>query len=116
MSRINKVILCTIVLCLVCACQTQDSPFTQITAGDSRERVLALVGAPDETSLLVKQGQSVRGPEEEWWQSIDMGTQLVIWRYEVAGGSYQIYFLRGDDRVSFTAFVDQNIVYESQTD
>lgn len=114
MTRKRLYLILILAIFLLCACQPPANAFEQVAPGQERQQVLALLGPPDETHLLVKQSLSIWGPEEEWWDQVDMGAQFLIWTYHVPGGRYQLYFLRGADTVAHTAYIDNNVVYEAQ--
>ena len=114
MSNYRILLLLFITIALLCACQSQTAAFEQVEPGQQREQVLAMLGPPDDTQLLVKQSMTIWGPEEEWWHQVEMGTQFLVWTYNVPGGRYQLYFVRGADTLTYSAYIDNNIAYEAQ--
>lgn len=98
------------------ACISADTPIhtdrvPQIEIGTLKADVLSKLGEPDEERIIIKQGEYIWGPEEEWWHTLEMGDQVEIWSYDVPGGKYQLYFLRGSETVDRSAFIDKDIVY-----
>lgn len=83
-----------------------------INAGMSREAVEEVLGEPSDTDLIVKQTESIWGPQEAWWHEVAMGDTLQTWSYEIPGeGTFALYFLADSDTVSFTAFMPEGVVY-----
>jgi hypothetical protein len=89
--------------------QTDDAP--QVAAGTSKADLLERLGQPDRMEIMVKQQESIWGPPEEWWHTLEMGDRVEIWSYEFSQGTLQLYFLRGSDIVDHKAFIDKGIVY-----
>jgi hypothetical protein len=73
--------------------------------------VLERLGQPDERETIVKQHESIWGPPEEWWHTLEMGDSVEIWSYLFPQGTLQLYFLRGSETVEYEAFMDKDIVY-----
>ena len=85
--------------------------WSDVEIGMSRERVKALLGEPSGTEILIKQTDSIWGPQEEWWHRVGMGDTLHTWLYEIPDeGSFAVFW-NDSDTVSFTAFMPEGVVY-----
>jgi hypothetical protein len=101
---------------LLVACNSTDVPVQtdeppQAAVGTSKVDVLESLGQPDEREIIVKQQESIWGPPEEWWHTLQMGDSVEIWSYLFPQGTLQLYFLRGSETVDHKAFIDKDIVY-----
>jgi hypothetical protein len=97
---------------LVAACQSSASPPSELQVGLSKAEVLELLGPPGVRGTLVKQTESIWGPQEEWWDQVEMGGSLETWSYLYPGeGTQFVYFLDESDTVSFTAYTPNGVVY-----
>ena len=65
-----------ILMVLVAACQSSTSPPSELRVGMSKAEVLELLGQPGVRGTLVKQTESIWGPQEEWWDQVEMGASL----------------------------------------
>ncbi|MCZ6769047.1 MAG: hypothetical protein O7D93_07355 [Acidobacteria bacterium] len=101
-----------ILLVLAAACQSSTSPPSELRVGMSKAEVLELLGPPGVRGTLVKQTESIWGPQEEWWDQVEMGGSLETWSYLYPGeGTQFVYFLDELDTVSFTAYTPDGVVY-----
>ncbi len=101
-----------ILMVLVAACQSSTSPPSELRVGMSKAEVLELLGQPGVRGTLVKQTESIWGPQEEWWDQVEMGASLETWSYLHPGeGTQFVYFLDESDTVSFTAYTPDGVVY-----
>lgn len=101
-----------ILLVLAAACQSSTSPPSELRVGMSKVEVLELLGPPGVRGTLVKQTESIWGPQEEWWDQVEMGGSLETWSYLYPGeGTQFVYFLDELDTVSFTAYTPDGVVY-----
>ena len=112
---IAGIILATIGVLLV-ACGSTAAPIptvepSQVAVGTSKVEILEKLGHPDEREIIVKQQESIWGPPEEWWHTLDMGDRVEIWSYLFPQGTLQLYFLRGSETVDHEAFIGKDIVY-----
>ncbi|MFB3068842.1 MAG: hypothetical protein ACE1ZI_06170 [Acidobacteriota bacterium] len=97
---------------LAAACQSSTSPPSELRVGMSKAEVLELLGPPGVRGTLVKQTESIWGPQEEWWDQVEMGGSLETWSYLYPGeGTQFVYFLDELDTVSFTAYTPDGVVY-----
>ena len=97
---------------LVAACQISPSRGPQIQVGMSRAEVLDLLGPPGVKGTLIKQSETIWGPQEEWWDQIEMGDSLETWSYLYPQqGIQHVYFLNESEAVSFTAYTPEGVVY-----
>ncbi len=97
---------------LVAACQSSASSPSELQVGVSKAEVLELLGPPGVRGTLVKQTESIWGPQEEWWDQVEMGASLETWSYLYPGeGTQFVYFLDESDTVSFTAYTPNGVVY-----
>lgn len=89
-----------------------EGSWRSISVGMSGEEVERALGEPSEMELIIKQTESIWGPQEEWWHRVAMGDTLHTWSYEFPGeGTFAAYFLGESDTVSFTAFMPEGVVY-----
>ena len=101
-----------ILMVLVAACQSSTSSPSELRVGLSKAEVLELLGEPGVRGTLVKQTESIWGPQEEWWDQVEMGASLETWSYLYPGeGTQFVYFLNKSDIVSFTAYTPEGVVY-----
>jgi hypothetical protein len=64
---------------------------------------------------MVKQTESIWGPQEAWWHEVSMGDSLEIWSYTFPGeGTFDVYYIRQSESVSDTSFTPEGVVYEAQ--
>lgn len=109
MARLFQLFL--VVMLLPTACRiSEERP--EIEVGMSRAEVLQLLGPPTESEVVVKQNEFIWGPQEAWWDQVEMGATLEVWSYLFPGeGTRSVYFLNESDRVSFKAFTPEGVVY-----
>ena len=98
------------------ACSVSDAPLQtdgppQVAAGTSKADVLETLGEPDSRETMVKQQESMWGPPEAWWHTLEMGDTVEIWSYLFPEGTLQLYFLQGSKTVDYQAFLDNDVVY-----
>ena len=83
----------------------------RVEVGTSKADVIDQLGDPEETRTIYKQTEYIWGPEEAWWDTLEMGDSIEIWVYQYPKGTYQLYFLNDSENVDFEAFIDKDIVY-----
>jgi len=64
-----------------------------------KTEVVNLLGEPDEVEELVKNTEYIFGPVEGFWDQMEMGDKLVIWRYETRDGYKELYFINDSSKV-----------------
>jgi hypothetical protein len=109
-------IIFSIIAVLLVACGSTAAPIqtdepSQVAVGTSKVEILEKLGHPDEREIIVKQQESIWGPPEEWWHTLDLGDRVEIWSYLFPQGTLQLYFVRGSETVDHKAFIDKDIVY-----
>lgn len=80
--------------------------------GASRSEILAAHGAPARKQSLTKTGPAVWGPIEDFWPRVPLGSSVEIWDYPVEGGTLELYFVEGSERVQATGFAPEGAVFE----
>jgi hypothetical protein len=103
-------LLQVVLTALLAACRVI-SYTSRIEVGTSQSKVIKLLGDPDEINVIEKQTEIIWGPEESWWDTLEMGDKIEIWVYHYPEGTYQVYFLNESDQVDFEAFLEKGAVY-----
>ncbi|MCZ6877453.1 MAG: hypothetical protein O7G29_04855 [Acidobacteria bacterium] len=97
---------------LVAACQIPQKESRGIEVGMKKIQVLNLLGPASVRNTFVKQTEHIWGPQEAWWDQVEMGDSLENWLYIYPEeGTLYVYFLKGSDSVSFMAFTPTGVVY-----
>ena len=104
--------VCFVLTFLLPACQIPEKAGNGIEVGMKKIQVRNLLGPADVRTSFVKQTESIWGPQEAWWDQVEMGATLEVWSYLFPGeGTRSVYFLNESDRVSFKAFTPEGVVY-----
>ena len=83
-----------------------------IEVGMKKIQVLNLLGPADVRNTFVKQTEQIWGPQEAWWDQVQMGDSLESWLYIYPDeGTLYVYFLNESNSVSFMAFTPEGVVY-----
>lgn len=107
--RSRVVLALALVAATSCVAGPEASDFR---VGATRAEVLASFGTPERKQSLVKKGDAIWGPIETFWAQVPLHESVEIWSYPVAGGSVELYFIDGSDRVQGTGFAADGAVYE----
>ncbi len=78
---------------LLPACQIPEKPGRGIEVGMKKIQVRNLLGPADVRTTFVKQTEHIWGPQEAWWDQVEMGDSLESWLY--------IYPKEGTSSVTF---------------
>ncbi len=97
---------------LVPACQIPEKESPGIEIGMKKIQVRNLLGPADVRTTFVKQNEFIWGPQEAWWDQVQMGDALESWLYIYPEeGTLYVYFLNDSPSVSFMAFSPEGVVY-----
>lgn len=112
MQVARQIGICFILTVFVPACQIPEKESRGIEIGMKKIQVLNLLGRADVRNTFVKQTEHIWGPQETWWDQVQMGDSLESWLYIYPDeGTLYVYFLNDSDSVSFMAFVPEGVVY-----
>lgn len=100
----------TLVLGLACSNTPKPSDFH---VGATRKEVLETFGVPSREQSFVKTGEAIWGPIEEFWSQVPLNSTVEIWAYRVQGGTVELYFVDGSERVQGTGFAPEGAVFEA---
>ncbi len=107
--RIRVLVALTV---LMSACQIPQKEARGIEVGMKKIQVLNLLGAASVRNTFVKQTEHIWGPQEAWWDQVEMGDSLESWLYIYPKeGTLYVYFLNDSNSVSFMAFTPADVVY-----
>jgi hypothetical protein len=99
-------------LLAVLACSGTPSA-TDFHVGATRDEILGSFGPPARKESLRKTGDAIWGPIETFWSRVPAGDRVEIWAYPVKGGTVELYFLEGSERVQGTGFAPEGAVFEA---
>jgi hypothetical protein len=105
----GRFVLISLALVLGCA-PLPDA--AQFQPGLSRAQLLDRFGPPAHRKSFHKTGEGIWGPIENFWPSVPRGRTVEIWTYPVHGGSVELYFVDGSERVQGAEFSPEGAVYE----
>ncbi len=104
--------VCFILTFFLPACQIPEKESRGIEVGMKKIQVRSLLGPADVRTTFVKQTEHIWGPQEAWWDQVEMGDSLESWLYIYPQeGTLYIYFLKNSNSVSFMAFTPEGVVY-----
>ena len=86
---------------------------TEFQVGVTREQVIESFGVPAHEEWLLKTDEVIRGPIETFWARVPMRSTVETWVYPVVGGTVELYFVDGSERVQGTAFAPDGGVFEA---
>jgi hypothetical protein len=99
---------------LLLACSNHTGTTHSIDKGSSKTEIIQKLGEPKGVKHQVKTEEEIWGDEERFWDEIALGTELEVWRYEMENGYLNLYFLGGEDTLSYQGFSPHGVVYESE--
>ncbi len=109
MTRIGAFFALTI---LMSACQIPEKEGRGIEIGMKKIQILNLLGPASVRNTFAKQTEHIWGPQETWWDQVEMGDSLESWLYIYPEErTLYVYFLNDSDSVSFLAFTPEGVVY-----
>jgi hypothetical protein len=82
-----------------------------VRKGQTRQEIIAVLGAPKDSQVTAKQVEHIFGPAESFWSEIPMGARLVTWSYEFRDGGLALYFVGGSETLDYLAFAPKGVVY-----
>ena len=68
--------VCFVLTFLLLACQIPEKEGRGIEAGMKKIQVRHLLGPADVRTTFVKQTEYIGGPQEAWWDQVEMGESL----------------------------------------
>ena len=113
MIILRTILLFLILINLFASCSQKKDISTLIKRGQTREQIKKILGEPEEIKSFKKASDIIWGPEEAFWNEIPSGAVHEVWRYKDSGGRLNLYFIDGNDSLSFQAYVPNGVVYES---
>ena len=93
------------------SCVTQQDISQKVEIGQTKQAIKNILREPEKVKNFKKLGGPIFGPEEEFWDKIQNGTNLEVWNYQSNEGSLNLYFLDGEDVLSYKAFAPKGVVY-----
>lgn len=99
-------------LALVCLGCEGPPAAAEFRVGASRSEVLERHGPPVRTQTFRKQDDAIWGPIEDFWGRVPHGSSVEVWVYPVEGGTLELYFVDGAERVQGTGFAPEGAVFE----
>jgi hypothetical protein len=85
----------------------------KVEIGQTKEEIKLILGEPDQMENIEKTTEIIWGPEELFWEKIDIGTRLEVWAYQIQDSLLRLYFINDQNNLSYKMTVPQNVVYES---
>ncbi len=97
---------------LISSCTRRYADFRGgLKEGQTKESILQLLGDTSGRGTLVKHDTPMFGPQEAFWDQLPEGTRMEVWTYHFSDGKLYLYFMDGEEKVTFIAFAPQGIVY-----
>ena len=99
------------ILCIlsVSTCTSQPSQ-SDFEVGVSKQELVTKFGDPIRIRTMVKSGH-INGPIENLWYTLEDGTEIEIWHYEVKEGTVELYFVERSDQVAEIGLLARDAVY-----
>lgn len=113
MIILRTISLFLIFIILFASCSPRKAISTLIKTGQTREQIEKTLGEPEEIKNFKKASNFIWGPEETFWDGIPNGTLLEVWHYKDSDGQLNLYFIDGNDSLSYQAYVPNGVLYES---
>ena len=113
-----------VLVLFMASCADKMPLHSDFDVGATRDEISSRFGKPARIRSLIKQGQAIWGPIEEYWDQVPNGSAVEIWSYrsritlEGAGeyhlqsGETELYFIDASDTVSAIGFHLDGAVYE----
>jgi len=95
------------------SCSNTPTP-SDFRVGATREEILESFGAPSRKQSISKTGDAIWGPIEDFWSQVPPDSTVEIWAYRVPGGTVELYFVDGSERVQGTGFAPEGAVFEAE--
>ena len=102
-----------IALFLTLACSNTPSP-GDFRVGATRAEIVEVFGAPVRKQTIVKKGNAIWGPIEDFWSRVPLDSTVEVWAYRVEGGAIELYFVDESDQVQGTGFAPEGAVFEGK--
>ena len=104
--------LVILLVILLAGCDREYANFEgKIMKGQSRQDIIAILGNPYETKIIMKSNQFIWGPEEDFWDQIPMASRLEVWNYKFSDGQLNLYFANEGETLDFIAYAPAGVVY-----
>jgi hypothetical protein len=89
------------------SCATRQDFFQKVEVGQTKHAIRHVLGKPKKVKNFKKLAGPIFGPEEEFWDKIPDRTSLEALNYQSSAGSLNLYFLDGEDVLSYKAFIQR---------
>jgi hypothetical protein len=96
------------------SCEKKVSLPEKVEIGQTKEEIKLILGEPNQIENIEKTTEIIWGPEELFWEEIDIGARLEVWEYQIQDSSLRLYFINDQNKLSYKMTVPQNVVYESK--
>ena len=83
--------------------------------GATRAEILEAFGTPRQKQSFHKTGDAIWGPIEEFWPQVPDNGTVEVWAYNAQGGTVELYFIDGSNRVQGIGFAPEGAVFEAGT-
>jgi hypothetical protein len=93
------------------SCATQPNFFEKVKVGQNKQTIKEFFGELVKIKKFPKPVGPIFGPEEEFWDQIQNGAPLEVWNYQSKEGNLNLYFLNGEESLSYKAFAPRGVVY-----
>ena len=97
------------------SCEKKVNLPEKIEIGQTKEEIKKILNEPDQIEKIKKTTEIIWGPEELFWEEIDIGTRLEVWVFQIQDSLLRLYFINDQKKLSYKMTVPQNVVYESTT-
>jgi hypothetical protein len=94
-------------------CNPQENTIDQIQEKDTRQSIKEKIGEPVNIAFIKKTTDIIWGPEEAFWDQIELGERVEVWSYAMGKNQFKIYFRENSDGLLYKAIIDPSTVYES---
>lgn len=86
----------------------------EFDVGATREALRDAFGEPMDRQEFHKTSAGIAGPIEDFWSRVPLYSTVEVWTYRVEGGTVELYFIDGSERVLGTGFAPQGAVFEAK--
>ena len=94
-------------------CNQSKNISDRIHVNDTQQVIRQQIGDPVDITIIEKTTEIIWGPEEAFWNQIDLGEQVEVWSYELGQAQLKLYFRENSDSLFYKTVIDPEAVYES---
>ena len=95
------------------SCKEETKKHEKIEAGQTKDKIKMILSEPDEIQRMEKTTEVIFGPEELFWDKINIGTDLEVWIYQIEDSLLRLYFKNNEDNLLYKLITPKDVVYET---